>query len=366
MTQPTQNDSEVTAASPAIGGHRRETERRRRHRFAQILSLAGVLLLLTTLVIPATGYYVVFVQPHRETALIINDTRFTWGDYLTRLRMIIAEAQAIGTWQPESLNNLIFDMVNDMERREIIRQYAPLDNVVSSDGDIVDEMRARILGRSNIDNPDIPESEYRERLRLRLEILKVSEDFFRDLAHGRALERKLEAVLMENLPATIEQRHLYEIRFNSTETGLERARSALDRIDAGEMFTDLARELSDDSRVAELGGDLGWTPHGIKEEYNEVMVDLRDGEVSGPILTNTGASLIMASGELELRDVREDHVKTLEKQALQAWIAERRAELVAVEALSRPGGGLSSDRYDWVLTQLRQDRELFPTRSASG
>ena len=366
MTQPDQNDSEGTAASPVIGGHRRATERRRRHRFTRILSLAGILLFITALVIPATGYFVVFVQPHRETALVINDARYTWGDYMIRLRMIVAEAQAIGSWQPESLTNLIFDVVNDLERREIMRQYAPLENVVVADEDVEVELRARILGRTNVDNPDIPESEYRERLRLRLEILKVSEDFLRQIAREQALERELEEVLKESIPAKLEQRHLYEIRFNSSETGLQEARAALDRIDGGESFMDLARELSDDDQAAELGGDLGWIPYGIKDEYNEVMWELGDGDVSGPIVTATGASLIMAVEGVQLLDVREEHVPILEGQALQAWILERRSELVAVDALRRPGGGMSSDRYAWVLEQLRQDRELFPTRSASG
>ena len=365
MTQQDQNNNEEITSSGVIGGHRRETERRRRYRFTRILSLAGILLMITALVIPATGYYVVFVQPHRETALVINDTRYTWGDYLTRLKMIIAEAQAIGTWSPESLNNLIFDMVNDLERREIVKQYAPLENVAVSELEIDNEMKARIVGVSNVDNPDIPESEYRERLRLRLEILQVSESFFREIAREQALMNKLEAVLQESIPAKLEQRHLYEIRFTSSDTDMIDARTALDRYDAGESFQDLARELSDDSATAEQGGDLGWVPRGIKEEYDDIMVLLADGEVSGPVITSTGVSIFLAEGQLELRDVREEHIEPLQDQALRAWIAARRAELVAVDALSRPAGGLSSDRYSWVLEQLRQDRELFPTRSAS-
>ncbi len=365
MTQQDQNNNEESASSSVIGGHRRATERRRRHRFARILSLAGILLLITAMVIPATGYFVVFVQPHRETALVINDARYTWGDYLARLKMIVAEAQAIGTWAPESLNNLIFDMVNDLERREIVKQYAPLENVAVSEEEIDFAMRARILGVANADSPDIPESEYRERLRLRLEILQISEEFFREIAREQALMDKLEAVLQENIPAKLEQRHLYEIRFTNPETDLLDARAALDRFDAGESFQDLARELSEDRATAEQGGDLGWVPRGIKEEYDDIMGELRDGEVSGPVITSAGVSIFLAEGELELRDVREEHIKPLQDQALRSWIAARRAELVAVDALSRPAGGLSSERYNWVLTQLRQDRELFPTRSAS-
>ena len=327
--------------------------------------MAGLLLLITALVIPATGYFVVFVQPHRETALVINDTRYTWGEYLTRLKMIIAEAQAIGTWAPDSLNNLIFDMVNDLERREIVKQYAPLESVAVSETEIDNEMKARILGVSNIDNPDIPESEYRERLRLRLEILQVSEDFFREIAREQALMNKLEALLKEDIPAKLEQRHLYEIRFDSSDTDLIDARAAIDRYDAGESFQDLARELSDDDATAAQGGDLGWVPRGIKDEYDSVLAELPAGDVSGPVVTSTGVSVFYAEGELELRDVREDHIKPLQDKALQSWIAGHRADLVAVGALSRPAGGMSSERYSWVLTQLRQDRELFPTRSAS-
>lgn len=365
MTQQDQNNNADAASSAVIGGHRRATERRRRNRFARILSLAGILLLITALVIPATGYFVVFVQPHRETAIVVNDTRYTWGDYLARLKMIVAEAQAIGTWAPDSLNNLIFDMVNDLERREIVKQYAPLESVAVSETEIENAMKARIVGVANVNSPDIPESEYRERLRLRLEILQISEAFFREIAREQALQDKLEAVLQDNIPAKLEQRHLYEIRFNSSDTDLLDARAALDRYDAGESFQDLARELSDDSSTAEQGGDLGWVPRGIKEEYNDIMVELADGEVSGPVITSTGVSIFLAEGGLELRDVREDHIKPLQDQALRAWIAGHRADLVEAGALSRPAGGMSSERYNWVLEQLRQDRELFPTRSAS-
>ncbi len=365
MTQPNHSDDGQAPPPAIVGGHRRETERRRRTRFTRILSLAGVLILITALVIPATGYFVVFVQPHRETAVIVNDESYTWGDYLTRLKMIIAEAQAIGSWQPDSLNNLIFDMVNDLERREIVKQYAPLENVAVSETEIENAMKARILGVSNVDNPDIPESEYRERLRLRLEILQISEDFFREIAREQALQDKLQAVLQENIPAKLEQRHLYEIRFTNSDTDLTDARATLDRYDAGESFQDLAREVSDDSATAELGGDLGWVPRGIKDEYNDVMTQLAPGEVSGPIVTSTGVSLFLAEGELELRDVREEHIEPLQDQSLRSWIAAHREDLVEVGALSRPGGGMSSTRYQWVLDQLEQDQELFPARTAS-
>ena len=97
-----------------------------------------------------------------------------------------------------------------------------------------------------------------------------------------------------------------------------------------------------------------------------MLFELHDSEVSAPLLTASGVSLILAVGEPELRDIREDHRATLEGKAFTFWVDQKRAELVATDSLSRPGGGLSSTRYQWVLDQLRQDRELFPKREASG
>lgn len=357
----TMNNPDEPLQEELLGG-RRQTERKRRQRARRIALLAGALILLIALIIPVTGYYVVFVRPLQGTALTVNDSSYSWDEYLTRTRMLIAEAQASGTWQPESLNSLIFDMIDELERQEIIKQYAPSEGVSVTQEEIDREVRGRILGRAGIDDPDITESEFRERYRRRLELLKIGEGQFEEVSRVALLSRKLEDILKSQIPAKVMQRHLFVIQVQT----LVEAREALDRIDGGESFSDVARDISRDSQTSDLGGDLGWVPEGIKEEYDTDIFTLEDGEISVPLFTQAGVVLIMAVGEPELRDVRETHQSRLEAGALSDWLRTRRQELVEVEALSRPNGGITNERYTWILDQLQQDRELFPRRTVSG
>ena len=343
-------------------GRRRRAERQRRFRASRIAIVAGVLALLLTLVLPATGYYVVFVRPHQETALVVNEKRYTWGDYLVRTRMVIAQAQASGAFQPETMNNLIFDMLADIERQEIIAQFAGQEGIAATEDEIDLKVRGQILGGALAQDESYPEEQYQERYRRRLAILKIGESDFREVAEAEVLRTKLEESLKANVPTTLRQRYLQVIRLQDIET----ARAAVARIDAGEEFETVASEMSRDEHTRESGGDLGWVPLGVNEAFDAVMFELQPGQVSRPLYGQVGVYVIKAIGEPEVREVEERHVSRLESQALTAWLLERRAELVEIGRLRLPSGGVSTSRYNWVLDQLTQDRELFPRRTASG
>ncbi len=324
--------------------------------------VAGVLALLLTLVLPATGYYVVFVRPHQETALVVNETRYTWGDYLTRTRMVIAQAQATGAFQAETMNSLIFDMLAEIERQELISQFAGQEGVFATEDEIDLKVRGQIIGGALAQDESYPEEEFQERYRRRLAILKIDESDFRAVAETEVLRTKLEESLKASVPTTLRQRYLRVIRLQD----IEAARAAVARIDAGEEFETVAREMSRDDQTKESGGDLGWIPIGVNEAFDTVLFELAADQVSQPLYGQAGVFVIKAIGEPEVREVEERHVSRLESQALNAWLLERREELVEIGRLRLPTGGVSTDRYTWVLDQLRQDRELFPRRAAGG
>ena len=321
-----------------------------------------MLALLLTLVLPATGYYIVFVRPHQETALVVNEKRYTWGDYLTRTRMVIAQAQATGAFQPETMNSLIFDMLAEIERQEIIAQFAGQEGIRATEDEVDLKVRSQILGGALAQDESYPEAQFQERYRRRLAILKISESDFRAVAEAEVLRTKLEESLKANVPDTLRQRHLKVMRLQDIET----ARVALARIDGGEEFETVAREMSRDEQTKESGGDLGWIPIGVNEAFDTVLFELQPGHVSQPLYGQAGVFVIKAIGEPEVREVEERHVSRLESQALHTWLLERREELVEIGRLRLPTGGVSSTRYSWVLDQLSQDRELFPRRTASG
>lgn len=66
-----------------------------------------------------------------------------------------------------------------------------------------------------------------------------------------------------------------------------------ERLARGEAFEDLAREAFTNERLASSGGDLGWfTTDELDAAFEEAAFGLRNGEVSGPVQTAQGYSII--------------------------------------------------------------------------
>jgi PPIC-type PPIASE domain. len=58
------------------------------------------------------------------------------------------------------------------------------------------------------------------------------------------------------------------------------AKAALKRLQKGEDFQKLARELSEDKQTAPDGGDLGFIPEGFIAEFDAAVRDLKNGQVT--------------------------------------------------------------------------------------
>ena len=87
------------------------------------------------------------------------------------------------------------------------------------------------------------------------------------------------------------------------------AKQISDRIAAGEVFADLAKELSADTGSAENGGDLGYTSGDtFPVEFEEALFALELNAVSEPVETDAGIHLIVAT------DIKEATAPTFEER----------------------------------------------------
>ncbi|MFC3607347.1 SurA N-terminal domain-containing protein [Stutzerimonas tarimensis] len=144
------------------------------------------------------------------------------------------------------------------------------------------------------------------------------------------------------------------------------------RLEQGEDFAELARELSQDAGSADEGGDLGYAGPGVyDQEFEDALYALSEEEVSEPVRTEFGWHLIQLLGvqapeipaletvRLELeRQIRAEQVeqrfveasKRLEGAAYESADLEQPAEEMGLEVLtagpfSREGGeGLAANR----------------------
>jgi peptidyl-prolyl cis-trans isomerase D len=112
---------------------------------------------------------------------------------------------------------------------------------------------------------------------------------------------------------------------SATAAALEKSRSIVARLEAGEDFGDLAKELSDDPGSAASGGDLGFFGRGVMTpEFEEAVFALQKGERSEPVKSPFGFHII------ELVDIKPEVATPLAEvrdELVDQLLAEERGEL---------------------------------------
>jgi len=101
------------------------------------------------------------------------------------------------------------------------------------------------------------------------------------------------------------------------------AAKVIERLEAGEDFAELARELSTDTGSGALGGDLGWFGKGVMvAPFEEAAYSLEIGEISEPVESNFGWHIIQVLGR-EVRPISNERIDQIRQKTFQDWLAER-------------------------------------------
>ena len=161
-------------------------------------------------------------------------------------------------------------------------------------------------------------SDYRAPERVRLRYLEISMD---EIAAGiKADDQELRATFDAEpdrylTPEKREVSHILVAVDSGTEAGAdERARQRLltvrGRIEAGESFEDLAREVSDDPGTANAGGALGFIEPGIMDPaFEEAAFSLAPEELSDPIRSSFGWHLVKVTSVHQPESATFDEVR---------------------------------------------------------
>ncbi|HUT77659.1 MAG TPA: peptidylprolyl isomerase, partial [Polyangia bacterium] len=158
-----------------------------------------------------------------------------------------------------------------------------------------------------------------------------------------------------NLEKQVRARHIL-LKVAETATDEERAarRAEMEgivaRIEAGEDFAALARQLSEDGSAPQ-GGDLDWSPRGrMVPEFDDAMFALEPGRVSGVVETKYGFHVIKSEG------VREGNV-TLD---------EATPEIAAKLYGTAEGKRLATEAAQGYLARLLEGADLDGLLAADG
>jgi parvulin-like peptidyl-prolyl isomerase len=160
---------------------------------------------------------------------------------------------------------------------------------------------------------------------------------FRSIVERGLYRSRLQDLLASQVVTTGLVIHVQMIVTDSQEVAL----AAQTRIENGEDFATVAKEISSDSQVQDNGGDLGWVTTGqLSSRYGQAMEDLAFslgvGQV-GEVESDSKFYVVKLVDRNENGPLPAEVVSQRQSSALQDWLAERRASPdVKIERLLQP------------------------------
>lgn len=135
----------------------------------------------------------------------------------------------------------------------------------------------------------------------------------------------------EQRQVVVKEYHAQHIMIEINE--LVGARVAMDKIieireklNAGDDFAALAKEYSDDTSTANLGGDMGWfPPQAYGDRVEQTLLALKEGQISEPFQTMSGWHIMQLLGMRET-DRTEDAIREEAREKIRQQKAELEIE----------------------------------------
>jgi hypothetical protein len=149
-----------------------------------------------------------------------------------------------------------------------------------------------------------------------------TESDLRQIIEAAVLREKVQTAIGDEIPTQVEQVHARHILLATQ----AEAQAALDRLNNGEDFATLAKELSIDTTTKDAGGDLGWFPRGVMlPEFDAAAFSLPVGQISGIIQTQDGYHIILVLEHQTSRELTGDALTQARNKAIDDWFTAQRA-----------------------------------------
>lgn len=243
----------------------------RQKRLQRISVFSAFSLIFLTLALLGFGYYDLRIKPQYQSALRVNDRVFNMSYYARMLRLQGGGQDAYKLMQmTEQVTSLI-------QTYELLRQSAPKMGVSVTPEEVDRSIRERL--RSSKEEK-LGEAEFQRRYEDTLRRLKISEKEYRELVAAELLRDKLREKVVGDVPSVAPQVHV-QVALLAEEDEALKARA---RMEKGEDFVTIVKELSRDPNSLVRLGELGWLPKGVmSQEFDQAVFKLSVDELSQPV-----------------------------------------------------------------------------------
>jgi foldase protein PrsA len=341
-----------------------EAKRRKRKNLTIVVASA---ILAVIIGVSFLGWWLVYKKPLLASIATINGRQISVDYILRRCLWSITDASTGNTSGTASPLSVIQDVIQDT----LIEQVAakPPYNITVSDADIDKALRDQAnTAMSSTSTPvTLSESEFREWYRQTLNISQLSDKEFREYVKIRVMSQRLNQYLADRMSYNVDQVHIYDIVVNDGTL----ANDIKTRIDNGEDFQTIAKELSQDSDTQPKGGDMGWVPVDVLKSIDMVIGNTADtleiGKVSYPVQLSSAQSsssdgsdqpyYLFLVTERDKTKLVEDanYIAVLKNELIKNWINEQMSpgstNVVTLHGRGQ-SGGYDSTTNAWILYQI--------------
>lgn len=358
------NNNELNIKLPET----KEAKRRRRKTNAIITASA---ILAVIVAVSVGGWYLAYERPMQATVIQVNNSKVSIGYLLNRCLMNTSDT------------NDTMGMIQSIIQEQIIEQVTlqPPYNFTVTEADIDNELRSEVNASysttssttttattttsTTTTTPALSDSEFKAWYRQALNQSQLSETQFRDVVKSIVLTKRLAAYLADRMPTTVDQVHLYDIVVADSTT----ANDIKTRIDAGEDFQTIAKELSTDSDTAAKGGDMGWVPlKGLDSSLESTAESLDIGKCSYPVQTSAATQavqssssgtndqpyyLLMVTEKASGREIEPSYLPYLQTRLVQDWVSAQ----MAIQKILLKGHGTSGGYDSQTAAYLQYEIE---------
>jgi len=178
----------------------------------------------------------------------------------------------------------------------------------------------------------------------------ITEDEYRELViEPLVLRERLTEALGADVQTVAPQVHARHILVETEED----ANAVKERLDKGEDFAAVAKEVSTDTGTKDQGGDLDWFPRGaMVTEFDEAAFNAEPGTIVGPVKTTYGYHIIEVIEKDDARPLSEENLRTERQKHFNEWLNEQKSSVVYHQ---------TPDKATWVHNYIEHRRANAPT-----
>lgn len=284
------------------------------------------------------GWWDSQVGPPHSKAMRVGDTTLNLDYFSRRVKGFLQDSGLAAPGQrldSSTFGSVVSLVVGTLEQEILLRERAPVDLGLTA---TPDEIEGEIARRLNVSRDDAAafEAAYKNDLKTK----DLSDKEYREMVEAALLMGEVRDGFVRAAPEAADQVRIRQILVGAQED----ADKVVERLNAGEDFATVAKEMSSDTATKDKGGERGWVAmEELDPSYAAKVFALEVGQRSEPLEGEGGFLIVEVEEKQAGRPLESTQRTTIGSRYLSLWLAEQRTLLPTTNWVS-----FDADKFQWV------------------